>query len=556
MLKSIIESKLGVLVITTILVVIFTNPLISQPLAQESNSPDVFRVEISNCTHPPEKRFQTGFKVTDLLGIVTALHGVADCNTFHAVSTASADNAYNLTLSKVNKSKDLALLEPLSGNIDINKGFNASDCIFPTASEKVDVIGHPLGIYGQLPRSLEIGIKATQTLQSLVPPASLVALEDRGSPSLAESVLQVEGSLLPGDSGAPVLYKNCVIGVVNGGLLSGTSGISWVMPWIGISWDNAATVDSEDWKDQPVNEIFTFAGDERIDVVDLKISINNGDYFPIQIPIDKKEPKSYDLRLFGITPVTDTNESIFVSITDINNSNVIADGTINFINRNLQVRDGKYQSIEVDISRRFILLEVAFADDSPLSPTPQDTFTFKILVKNKCTDEIISTARVIGFIGWTINEKTEPFDQPTGTKGEIYIERLSGKPEDRKIVITSIKTENFRDLLTHELIPNLNQLDLEWTIKLLPLEEGDCTNLGEPSRTINEVGNTSLATPSPIFIAPIVCLAPNRIAKEHLAIYCKTTLTELDRLNPSLPNLVEIDTIIVIPTSTPIKMPQ
>ena len=64
-------------------------------------------------------------------------------------------------------------------------------------------------------------------------------------------------------------------------------------------------------------------------------------------------------------------------------------------------------------------------------------------------------------------------------------------------------------------------------------------------------------TPTPTFVAPKIYLVPNRISKERLVNYLNTTfnlsitVNNLERVNPNLSDLVEIDTIIVIPTSTP-----
>ena len=46
----------------------------------------VFRVRATDCKFEPVKRVQTGFRLHDEPGIVTALHGVADCKSISAES--------------------------------------------------------------------------------------------------------------------------------------------------------------------------------------------------------------------------------------------------------------------------------------------------------------------------------------------------------------------------------------------------------------------------------------------------------------------------------------
>ncbi len=80
---------------------------------QQPISPDIFRLEISECTHLPEViRYQTGFRVVGTVGIVTALHGVADdCQTINAVGDSGNGPVFNnLDLIEADVDRDVALL--------------------------------------------------------------------------------------------------------------------------------------------------------------------------------------------------------------------------------------------------------------------------------------------------------------------------------------------------------------------------------------------------------------------------------------------------------------
>lgn len=103
--------------------------------------------------------------------------------------------------------------------------------------EGLYVIGHPLGISAQLTSELfKINRVQSRELIELIPPGEeelLNQLQDRNSPATDIEVLSIEGSLVKGHSGAPVLNKyDQVIGIVNGGLQAlGGDEIGWVIPW-------------------------------------------------------------------------------------------------------------------------------------------------------------------------------------------------------------------------------------------------------------------------------------------------------------------------------------
>jgi hypothetical protein len=64
-------------------------------------------------------------------------------------------------------------------------------------------------------------------------------MQDRGSPFYKAKVLSIQGQLLPGDSGAPILdSQNRVLAIADGGLKGGFAGISWAVPMNSLKWED------------------------------------------------------------------------------------------------------------------------------------------------------------------------------------------------------------------------------------------------------------------------------------------------------------------------------
>lgn len=200
--------------------------------------PDIFRLEISECMHDPAGvRYQTGFRVVGVVGIVTALHGVADdCKQISAVGGGDDGPVFNnLTLIKVDVDADVALLSSPQVKTAARKpqlkAMSLSAALKP--SDSLQVIGYPYGMYEQLPSSsLRVRDRAMVPLSRLIPPNLIAPIRARNSPSTSISVVSVEGHFLPGQSGAPVFNnKREIVGVVNGGLQEGHAEVSWMMEW-------------------------------------------------------------------------------------------------------------------------------------------------------------------------------------------------------------------------------------------------------------------------------------------------------------------------------------
>lgn len=211
-----------------------------------SENSKIFRIE---CHTGAGNHYSTGFYVKEMTGIVAALHGVADCDNIKA--SLSYKQQYNMKIKKVDILRDAALLS----SDDFLKDFKSKEGLrfsseLPDKSQEVTVDGFPLNFDSLLEsRELRIRKRAIRLLDSLIPRTASELIEnwkERNSPSLGINVLSIEGHLLPGYSGAPILNKaNEVVGIANGGLQGGKVEISWAIPCLDINWEDASKVEEE-----------------------------------------------------------------------------------------------------------------------------------------------------------------------------------------------------------------------------------------------------------------------------------------------------------------------
>ena len=97
------------------------------------------------------------------------------------------------------------------------------------------VVGYPFGVTGLRSRVVRISDIAPATLREALTQDAYDSLSILGFPSLDFAVLHIEGDLLPGDSGAPIIDKNgIVVGIGSGGLRGGTIGLGWAIPAVAL----------------------------------------------------------------------------------------------------------------------------------------------------------------------------------------------------------------------------------------------------------------------------------------------------------------------------------
>jgi S1-C subfamily serine protease len=205
----------------------------------QGQSSYVYLIKASN--HKHVDRAFTGFRVRGQRGIVTALHGVADANPRSITATNMTEkHVYTgLKLAAVDIDHDLAFLTS-SDFHDAKHGLQAAKGIQWNNLSQVKVVGYPLNLdLSSLTTILSVRKPARVRLRTLVDPETRNKLNARHSPNPSILVLSVQGQILPGHSGAPILDGNGrVVAVADGGLLSGLSGITWAIPLEEIQWQS------------------------------------------------------------------------------------------------------------------------------------------------------------------------------------------------------------------------------------------------------------------------------------------------------------------------------
>jgi hypothetical protein len=204
----------------------------AQALAIYEALSDVYRIKVAECSQDPKARVLTGFRVADRDGIITALHGVVDCKSITARSDDKKGNNKfrKLTIVEVDIERDVALLR----SDDMKHAPAGGLEVAPSTTPKgvLHVMGYPEGFSSQRPL-VKVELLGSPRLKERIPnDSSKAGLEKRKSPSLEIEVLDLQASLLPGHSGAPLLTEaGQVYGVVNGGLDQGAIEVSWAIPW-------------------------------------------------------------------------------------------------------------------------------------------------------------------------------------------------------------------------------------------------------------------------------------------------------------------------------------
>jgi len=192
-------------------------------------APSVLRITAVNCsggTGLLDGRTATAFIWRDRSTAVTALHVVSGCSTINVWYQARATQK-KAFISKVYKDGDLALLtiQEAVPAVPLMESVQA-----PTVMEQLQALGFPLQAPTMSNTSLRLRFGG-RTLDDIVPSSVRALLLSAKSPSLSLPITNIEGHLVPGLSGAPILdSQNRVVAVGDGGLENGTVGISWGIP--------------------------------------------------------------------------------------------------------------------------------------------------------------------------------------------------------------------------------------------------------------------------------------------------------------------------------------
>ena len=97
--------------VSLIFVLLFAALFYGYSVMAQTPSPHTYRIKAAGCIHEPTQRQLTGFRMKGKRGIVTALHGVVDCDSISAVTDDTSAPYFNdLRIREVDIERDSALL--------------------------------------------------------------------------------------------------------------------------------------------------------------------------------------------------------------------------------------------------------------------------------------------------------------------------------------------------------------------------------------------------------------------------------------------------------------
>jgi len=184
-------------------------------------SQSVVKIEAGNSS-------ATGFIWKESHFVVTSLHVVdgqqnITANYVNANGQIEASSA--AVVERVLKQSDLVLLRLKNPQQRPVLSENASPL---QVKQSLDAVGFPLNIAGHSSTEVKVRFGGDQ-LRTILPSKVLQKIGEYPSTSL--KILNLEGNLVPGLSGSPIVNNaGQVVGVVDGGLESGAIGISWGIP--------------------------------------------------------------------------------------------------------------------------------------------------------------------------------------------------------------------------------------------------------------------------------------------------------------------------------------
>lgn len=194
----------------------------------------IFRI---TATNPDGSRLEcSGFKIAGREGVFTTLHGVAGANRIAATLYSSETPTYcEMAVKEADIDRDIAYLVPTAGQPKLpGEGLKAQIGIDlrDLGDASVWVVGFPMNIdLLASATKLQVRDRPIEKLELLLNPQAREQLALRKSPSISHEVLNLQGNLLPGHSGAPIFNsRGSVIAVGSGGLNEGRVGHSWAIP--------------------------------------------------------------------------------------------------------------------------------------------------------------------------------------------------------------------------------------------------------------------------------------------------------------------------------------
>lgn len=181
-------------------------------------------------------RIGTGFLFGDRSSVVTSFHLVGSADEPIDVFFQSSDNTlikYDAYIVKAEPEFDLALLKLSQPHTTHPLNLFEGDI---SELDELTVVGFPISYPRLISRRLSVNDIAPSRLGEHLDQDSISAIDAIGFPSLTQIVLSVEGGLVPGYSGAPIVDENgAVVALAQGGRQRGVTGFGWGVPSASIS---------------------------------------------------------------------------------------------------------------------------------------------------------------------------------------------------------------------------------------------------------------------------------------------------------------------------------
>ena len=190
-------------------------------------APSVLRVVAQGCTGEEPARAGSGFAWPTPNQVVTDLHVVIGCKTISVGYQEIDDRPAHI--ARVLRAADLVLLA-----VDHPPAVPALPVAAtpPQVGATVDVFGFALGqpTRDTHPLRLTFANQEAPKLADVLPDAERADIRNVGFPALETEVLRLDGNLLPGHSGAPLINaEGQVVGIGSGGLERGAVGVGWAI---------------------------------------------------------------------------------------------------------------------------------------------------------------------------------------------------------------------------------------------------------------------------------------------------------------------------------------
>ena len=174
-------------------------------------------------------RALTGFKSKNHNGILTSLHGVAGARKINVYNRDRKPVVRNIPIVKLDIANDVALLSNKHFETLKYIGLNSGD-VNKSSNKDAYVLGFPKGSNTIINTKLMLRKTKVKKLHSIVDGDIAHILRKRNSPSTETVMINIQGHLEPGHSGAPIFNsRNEVIGIGNGGLDGGMNERTWAV---------------------------------------------------------------------------------------------------------------------------------------------------------------------------------------------------------------------------------------------------------------------------------------------------------------------------------------